>query len=94
MKPRKASDIASSLERKGFVASHSHHTYFILYVKGKKTTIRTKISNGKRECDQYILAQMAKQVHLSGSEFGSLLDCPLSHEALVDRLRNKGLISL
>lgn len=93
MKPRKASDVASSLERKGFRPHSSHHTFYVLYVSGKKSSVRTRISHGATECDSYILAQMAKQLCLSNAELSSLLDCPLSHDTFVNVLRRKGRIA-
>lgn len=92
MKPRKAREVANGLVRKGFVASNSHHKFYSLHVDGKKTSIKTKISHGEDECNQYILRQIAKQIHLDERAFCDLLDCPLSHAAYVKILVRKKAI--
>ncbi|GAB7387108.1 hypothetical protein BSNK01_09440 [Bacillaceae bacterium] len=33
---RKVRDMKAALNKKGFQVSQSHHTYYILYVEGKK----------------------------------------------------------
>jgi hypothetical protein len=50
------------------------------------------MSHGMRECDDYILARMAGQLKLSRRQLDDLLDCPLSKDAYVEILRNKGCI--
>jgi len=45
--PRGARDIASNLQRKGFVPDEGNHTFYRLFVDGKNTGIRTKISHGR-----------------------------------------------
>ena len=93
MKPRKTREIARDLERKGFIKSKRDHTFFLLYVENKKTSIFTKISHGKKEYDSYLLGRMAKNLRISNSQFIDLLDCPLSREEYVNILvRNKDII--
>lgn len=92
MKPRKAKEVANGLKRKGFVASNTHHTYYALCVNGKKTCVHTKISHGERECDPFILGQIAKQLRVSEHELCDLLDCPLSHGEYVKLLVRKKAI--
>ena len=83
MKPRKAHDVRSDLQRKGFRPTQTDHEKWTLYVGVQKTTVHTKISHGQEECDGFVLAQMARQLCLSTQELADLLDCPLSYEAYV-----------
>jgi hypothetical protein len=94
MTSRKTSEIAAALQRKGFRRSESHHTFYILHVQGRKTSIRTKISHGGREYGDPLLAQMGKQLCLSKNDLQRLIDCPLSEEAYVRRLSESGRVRL
>ena len=94
MKARKAREVANGLVRKGFVVSKTHHNYYSLHVDGKKTSVHTKISHGARECDSYILAQMAKQLHLDQNQLRDLFDCPLSYGEYVKILVRKKTITV
>jgi hypothetical protein len=91
MSPRPAKTVRSSLLKKGFVQiKDGDHHAFQLYVGGKKIGIRTYYSHGAKECDDYILAQMARQLMLSRAQLNDLIDCQMSGEAYVEMLRNRG----
>lgn len=90
MKPRKTEDIADCLLRKGFQRANRDHVFFFLFVNGKKTNIRTKISHGSTECGANLLSIMANQLQLKSQELEALLDCPLSEEQYIDLLRQRG----
>jgi len=62
--PRSAREVAANLERKGFRADDGDHTFVRLFVDGKNTGIRTKISHGEKEIHDGLLAQMARQTRL------------------------------
>lgn len=94
MKPRKAAEIASALLNKGFRRSQSHHTFYILYAQGRKTSARTKISHSIREYGRSLLAQIARQLCLTASELDQFLECPLTEEDYVDRLIEQGHVRL
>lgn len=91
---RKARDIEISLSKKGFIMSKSHHKFYILYVNGKKTSIKTKISHGKKEYDEQLLQSMTKQLKLSRKLLDDLLDCPLKLEDYVSILLEGGYVRL
>ena len=93
MKPRKARLVTAGLERKGFVKSSSDHDYWTLHIHGHKTSIRAKISHGETECDSFVLGEIAKALKLSSSDLGRLLDCPLSYDAYVALLVQRGHVS-
>jgi len=88
--PRDARDVASSLASKGFRERPGHHRFFHLHVAGKKTRIWTKTSHGCREIHDGLLSAMARQLRLAKREFHDLLECPLSAEEYVRKLRDRG----
>jgi hypothetical protein len=92
VKPKKTREIATNLQRKGFHKIQRNHTFYFLYVNGKKTSVRTKISHGAEEYPASLLKQMAKQLFLSSTEFDDLITCPLTYEKLVEILVVKGVL--
>lgn len=93
--PREKRKVEKSLSKKGFIEEETHHHYFEYQdLDGKITTIKTKTSHTKKMKDipDNILAQMAKQCHLSKSEFLDLIDCPLDQEKYEVKLRNQGIL--
>jgi predicted RNA binding protein YcfA (HicA-like mRNA interferase family) len=85
--PKGAKDVAAGLEKKGFIPRQGDHTFYHLYVNGKKTIISTKISHGEREIGDKLLGMMARQVGLSKRDFIDLVDCPLASEEYLKLLR-------
>ena len=90
--PKDTREILSGLRKKGFVEKSGDHKYLHLVVRGKKTIIHTKISHGEREIGDNLLGLMARQVCLSRKDFLLLIDCPLSMDEYLDRLRHSGHI--
>lgn len=75
----KTDKISSSLLRKGVIARESHHTYYILFVDGKKTSIRTRISHGSKKYGRNLLSTMRRQLGLDCmDELKDLINCPMS----------------
>ncbi len=78
MASRKQREVGQGLENKGFARSNRHHKYYILFVDGRKTNIKTRVSHGsKSEIDDNLLSFMARQVRLSKNDFLNLIDCPM-----------------
>jgi hypothetical protein len=90
--PRPARGVMAALEQKGFAKRESDHTYFHLWVSGKKTPIFTKVSHGEKEIGDRLLGMMARQIKLSAKQFRDLLDCPLTAEQLIKLLKSAGHI--
>ncbi|GMU22669.1 MAG: hypothetical protein AMXMBFR13_27540 [Phycisphaerae bacterium] len=88
--PRSAREVAANLERKGFIADDGNHTFYRLFVDGKNTGIRTKISHGEKEIHDGLLSQMAKQTRLVRKEFLDLIDCPMTGSQYIELLRERG----
>ena len=75
--PRDAKNVAAGLKVKGFLSHDGDHHFYRLFVDGKNTGIRTKISHGEKEIGDNLLSQMAKQTKLVKKDFLDLVDCPL-----------------
>ena len=88
--PRKAKDVSATLLRKGFQQREGDHSFFRLYVDGKKTRVGTKISHGEKEIHDGLLSQMAKDTKLVKHEFLELVDCPMTEERYQELLRERG----
>ena len=87
--PRDPKEVAANLKRKGFTPGEGDHTFYRLFVDGKNTGIRTKISHGEKEIHDGLLAQMAKQTKLVKKEFLELIDCPLTLDQYLELLRER-----
>ena len=84
--------VASALQRKGFVKSQNDHTFFWLIVAGRKTSVRTKVSHGARECGEPLVHQMAKDLRLKKKQFLDFIECPMSKKDYVRYLMDAGMI--
>ncbi|BAT55392.1 hypothetical protein NOS3756_43790 [Nostoc sp. NIES-3756] len=95
--PRQKAKVESALLSKGFQETQNDHHYFIYFTKdGKKTTAKTKTSHTKKMKDipDNLLGQMAKQCHLTKTQFLELVDCPLSRDKYEENLQQQGIIEL
>jgi len=92
VKSRKTAEIGCALSRKGFKKSDRRHTFYVFFVGGKKTTVRTRLSHGQSEYGASLLAQIARQLHLKTNEFEHLVDCPLSGADYEGLLRDRGVL--
>src|SRR5947209_6055145 len=81
--PKPAREVAAALEHKGFRKKENDHTFFHLWVAGKKTAIWTKISHGLKEIGDKLLGMMARQVRLSAKQFRDLVECPFTASQLI-----------
>jgi len=87
----KMRDIVHGLGKKGFCASESDHTRLVLYVNGKKTEIRTKVSHGSNEINDHLINLMSIQVKLEKDQFIDLIDCPLTLNDYLKELEKQGI---
>ena len=90
----KIKDIVSSLIKKGFKEVNTHHEMFWYHCEGKKTSIRTRVSHSDSEIGDNLIAQMARQVNLSKSQFNDLIEFPLTEEQYKQLLIDKKIIVL
>ncbi len=91
--PLKTRLLKSSLQNKGFKAELGNHIFLCFETtNGNETNIWTKISHGKSEYDDNLLALVAKQLKLSKKQLLDLVNCPLSREDYEDILKQKGYV--
>lgn len=90
MTKRKTSELQVALTKKGFRKSNNHHEMYLFYHKGKKSSVRTRLSHGAKEYSENLLAQMAKQVRLDRGQFDDFIECPLTEEEYIEHLLAKG----
>lgn len=87
MTTRKSKEILNGLKSKGFQQSNTDHKKLILFVNGQKTSIRTKVSHGKKEYGDQLLALVKRQLKLDSShQLLELIDCPMSTKEYVEYL--------
>jgi len=87
-------ELRAALEKKGFKRRNGHHTFYTLYVNGKKTSIRTKISHGSRDYGPNLLRQIGRQLRLSSRDLEDFVKCPLTEEVYIQKLLEEGKIRL
>lgn len=90
----KTSKIDASLQKKGFVKYNGNHSFYHLYIDGKKTKVFTKISHSSNGISDILIKTMAKQVKLTRLQFEDLIDCPLSKEEYINILIEEGEVIL
>ncbi len=91
---RKNYNIANSLLKKGFEERHSSHQFLVLFIDGKKTSISTFVSHGKKEITDSLMHKMAKQLQLPHKRFCELVDCSMSGQELRDFYLDEGIVRL
>ena len=92
--PRKARVVERALLRKGFRPSNSKHRWFHYYkINGERGRISTLMSHGAdRDISDGMLAEMARQLHLTRRQFNDLIDCRLSQADYEAMLRRDGFV--
>lgn len=86
----KTRDVLRALGQKGFVPSQTDHAYMVLYVNGKESPIRTRVSHGSDEINDYLIHLMCRQLWLDKKKFMELIDCPLSFPDYLKELEGQG----
>ncbi len=92
--PRSARNVRRGLSRKGFLLTESrHHRFRYHKLDGDRTNVVTLMSHGSgRDVDDRLLAKMARQLHLTRSQFDRLIDCDLSQADYEAMMRRDGII--
>lgn len=84
-----------SLKKKGFQDSSTKsddHKYLEFFQNGK-LVLYTKLSHGsKKDIGAYLIAQMASQCKLPKHDFLDLVNCPLSKEKYLEKLKEQEII--
>lgn len=92
MAVRKAREIEAGLAKKGFIKeAGGRHPLLRFWVGGKKTGFSTAV-DPKYEYGRDLLSWMKSELRLdSNRELLDLIDCPMSEQAYLAKLRGKGL---
>lgn len=84
-----------NLKKKGFEDSkdrNNDNKYLEFHYNGKMI-LYTKLSHGsEKDLNNYLIKQMSTQCKLSKQDFADLVNCPLSAEKYVDKLKEIGEI--
>jgi hypothetical protein len=83
---RKAREVETSLVKKGFSLVDTHHRIFWFYHNGKKTQIRTRLSQGRKDVDDHLMGCMSRQMKLTRGELDSFVDCSMSGEEYREKM--------
>ena len=77
----------------GFVVDEREHERFRLLVDGRRVA-RTQVSRGSkyRTMDESILADIAREIHITRAFLYSLINGEKTREDYLDELRRQGLI--
>lgn len=91
-KTYKASRVVRVLEAKGFQrVKHGGDKMLEFWVDDRKVLF-TFVSHGNGECENYHVGKMAKQCKLARPQFRRLVECPMTEDEYVRRLREQGLV--
>lgn len=89
----RAALLVNALLAKGFREVEGRdHRYFFLYVDSRKTAVFTHISHGQRTLDDWMLGQVARQVHLSKREMLRYIECTLTADAYLQLTIGRGFV--
>ncbi len=91
-------DTERALLQKGFVKSEGrqHHSYYYLYVDGKKTQVYTYMSHRPSGSDLRVVevASMKRQMFFrSPEQFRQFANCNMSEAQYLDHLRGTGVLA-
>jgi hypothetical protein len=85
---------AGALLRKGFErVEGKHHAMFFLVAEGKRTSVRTRLSHGQRRVDEWLLSEIAKELHLSKRELLRFVECAMSGQEYAALMAERGYLS-
>jgi predicted RNA binding protein YcfA (HicA-like mRNA interferase family) len=90
MRPRKPIEIVQCLAKKGFELSKTkaHHQFYYLILDGKKHSIYTYVSHGKKEYDKKLMGEVKKQLKFRETDKAEdFFDCPMSGKDYVEMLK-------
>lgn len=83
LKPQK---VIRALKKKSFKSFPGDHTRLILFVNGKKTEIKTKVSHGSQEINDYLIGRMASQLKLDKKGFLDYVSCTKTTREYIEEL--------
>lgn len=90
----KCNKVRNSLIKKGFctVSGRQKHVVFTFCHGGELQAVSTHMSHNNQEICDFLQNEMAKQMHITKSEFLDFVKCSISKEDLIHKYKEKGLI--
>ena len=90
----KCSDVSRALLKKGFSLKKGKHSHvvFVFHHEGNPIPVITHLSHNKQDIDDYLQERMASQLKLTKQEFLKMIECSVTHDMLVNKYEDKGLI--
>lgn len=93
MKPRTSKVLCRMLEKKGFYKANNDHKYYYLYVDGKITTIKTKVSHGTKPYHIGLMGAIKKQMRFKNpKQLDDYFDCTMDGDGYIKMLRDNKII--
>ena len=86
--------IKQALLSKGFHEIKTDHEMYRLWVKDKKTSVRTQLSFGSKEYGDNLLGCIARQMRLKRVELDEFIECPLGTSEYQKLLIERGHVKL
>jgi hypothetical protein len=95
MRVCKRTEVEAALVRKGFLLDPDRDHKFYSFIRDGKCVARTKVSHGSKHRDltRELLSCMARQCHLTNSDFLQLIECTMSQQQYETELRRQGFIN-
>lgn len=87
-------DVESALMQKGFVYRGGDHRFYFFQHETLTRAVFTKVSHGSKPktINDRLVGRMARQLHLTTSQFRDLVKCDMSHADYIQVLQGRGLI--
>lgn len=90
LKPRL---VTGNLKKKGFREDERHdHIWYVLYIDGKQTNIRTKVSHNSNDLGISLIKKMAEQLKIDTDTFVDLVTCKIDGQEYRTILERKKIL--
>ncbi|HQU45706.1 MAG: hypothetical protein B7Z73_15095, partial [Planctomycetia bacterium 21-64-5] len=86
-------DMRAALLKKGFRADNTHHEMLWFYADNKKTSIKTRFSQGSKEYDDKLCSLVRRQINLQTAlEFDRFMECPMGYTDNLALMKARGRV--
>ncbi len=87
-------EFEAALENLGFRRDKTHHNMFWYYYEGRKTSLRTRTSQGEKEFDESMLSMRRRQLgNLTKTQFLDLMNGRLTPKDYLQHLLDNTIIT-
>ena len=85
--------VTGNLKKKGFLEDERHdHIWYVLYIDGKQTNIRTKVSHNSNDLGISLIKKMADQLKIDTDTFVDLVTCKIDGQEYRTILERKKIL--